>query len=278
MDYLDFFGNYVNADPIGLLTAFFLILFRIGPIVNQAPFLGAKIAPAMGRMAITIALAIIFLPLIANKQTHQFAFDAAFTGYALKELFIGFLLGYFIALPFHIITSSGIIIDNLRGSGMMMGQDPSLQTQSSSIGIMFNFILIYLFFQINGPFLFFDLLVKSYEILPADGTLSLEFFNLKAPFWQLSMSLLAKILALSLQLGAPCIVAVLMAEVFLGIANRLAPQVQIAFLGMSLKSLLGLFALWAGWFFILKQVGDFTLDWISLMDKALQRLTPYVIK
>ncbi|MBP9841889.1 MAG: flagellar biosynthetic protein FliR [Simkaniaceae bacterium] len=278
MDYLEFFGNYINIDPIGLVTAFFLILFRIGPIVNQAPFLGAKVAPAMGRMAITIALAVIFLPLITTKQTHRFAFDSAFLGYAMKELLIGFILGFFISIPFHIISSSGIIIDNLRGSGMMMGQDPSLQAQSSSIGIIFNLLLIYLFFQINGPFLFFDIIVKSYEILPADGTLSMQFFNLKAPFWQLSMSLLAKILALSLQLAAPCIVAVLMAEVFLGIANRLAPQVQIAFLGMSLKSLLGLFALWAGWFFLLKQIGKFTLEWITLIDTAFQKVAPYVPK
>ena len=88
MDYLDFFGNAINTNPIGLLTAFFLILFRVGPIVNQAPFLGAKVAPAMGRMAIAIALAVIFLPLIAHKQTHQFSMNTAFVGYAMKELLI----------------------------------------------------------------------------------------------------------------------------------------------------------------------------------------------
>jgi type III secretion protein T len=278
MDYLDFFGNYANADPMGLVTAFLLILFRLGPIVNQAPFLGAKVGPGMGRMAIVICLDIIFLPLIVTKQTHSFALDGTLIGYSIKELLIGFILGYFITLPFHIISSSGIIIDNLRGSGQMMGQDPSLQSQNSSIGIIFNILLIYLFFQINGPFLFFDIIVKSYDILPVDGTLSVQFFNLKAPFWQLTISLLGKIMALSLQLGAPCIVAVLMAEVFLGIANRLAPQVQISFLGMSLKSLLGLFALWAGWFFLLNQIGKFTLDWISLIDNTLQKIVPYVPK
>jgi len=58
-----------------------------------------------------------------------------------------------------------------------------------------------------------------------------------------------------------------MAEMFLGIANRLAPQVQIAFLGMSIKSLLGLALLWAAWFFILKQFTKQTYDWLNLINK-----------
>ena len=54
-----------------------------------------------------------------------------------------------------------------------------------------------------------------------------------------------------------------MAESFLGIANRLAPQVQIAFLGLALKSLLGLILLWAGWAFITKQMAQTAVDWVT---------------
>jgi type III secretory pathway component EscT len=54
-----------------------------------------------------------------------------------------------------------------------------------------------------------------------------------------------------------------MTEVFLGIANRLAPQVQIVFLGMSLKSLIGLAILASAWVFILKQMGKETFLWMK---------------
>jgi hypothetical protein len=40
---------------------------------------------------------------------------------------------------------------------------------------------------------------------------------------------------------------ILMTDFFLGIANRLAPQVQITFLGMPLKSLLALTIVFFGW-------------------------------
>ena len=90
------------------------------------------------------------------------------------------------------------------------------------------------------------------------------------PFWQVAADMINKIITIAIQLASPCLVAILMAEMFLGIANRLAPQVQIAFLGMSIKSLLGLMLLWAGWFFILKQFTSQTFSWLEMMDKLIQ--------
>ena len=52
---------------------------------------------------------------------------------------------------------------------------------------------------------------------------------------------------LSTQLAAPALIMILMTDFFLGIANRLAPQVQITFLGMPLKSLLALTIVFFGW-------------------------------
>ena len=54
-------------------------------------------------------------------------------------------------------------------------------------------------------------------------------------------------MVISIQLSAPALLTILMTDFFLGIANRLAPQVQITFLGMPLKSLLALVIIWAGW-------------------------------
>jgi type III secretion protein T len=59
---------------------------------------------------------------------------------------------------------------------------------------------------------------------------------------------------------------------FLGIANRLAPQVQIAFLGMSLKSLLGIGLLFVGWFFILLQMSKQAQIWLKTLQYMLQTI------
>ena len=154
----------------------------------------------------------------------------------------------------------------------MMAQDPTMQAQSSPIGIMFNNYLIVLFYAMEGPLLFFDAVTTSFQLFPVDQMISPLFFKMNDPIWQTILSLTSTIFNLSIELAAPPLLAILMAEMFLGIANRLAPQVQIAFLGMSLKSLLGLILLWAGWLFILKQMSTMSLDWIHHLQKNLNQL------
>ncbi len=134
-------------------------------------------------------------------------------------------------------------------------------------------ILIVIFFFVGGPFLFFQAFATSYHILPLDQFINPLFFGLKIPFWQLIIGLLTQILAIAIQLGAPALIGILMAEMFLGIANRLAPQVQIVFLGIALKSWLGIALLAASWYFIVHQLGKYSLEWVRMIEKTLHQIT-----
>lgn len=276
--YLDFFLNIPHLSPTGLLLIFLLSLFRIAPVIVLAPFLGGKIIPVTARAGSAIIFSIVFLPtIIAASPQRDVGFDMGLTFLALKELFIGFALGFFITIPFFIAQSTGILIDYLRGSSIMQAQDPTMQTQSSSIGNLFNYLVIVLFFQIDGPFIFFDAFIKTYQVFPITSFINSQFFNLNISFWQSALNLITSIIAISIQLAAPALIAILMTEMFLGIANRLAPQVQIAFLGMSLKSLVGLFLLWSGWFFIFKQITNETTDWLKLINTLVDSMRPYTL-
>lgn len=277
--YLTFFFNIPNLTPLNLLTLFLLALFRIAPVIFLAPFLGGKIMPVTVRAGVAIILSFLFLPMIITTSPNRdIVFNLSFTLLAFKELFIGFMLGFLVTVPFFIAQSTGILIDYLRGSSIMQAQDPTTQSQSSTIGNLFNYLLIVLFFQIDGPFIFFDAFIKSYKMIPATGFISSKFFGINIPAWKTSLSILHSIVSIAIQLAAPALVAILMTEMFLGIANRLAPQVQIAFLGMSLKSLVGLFLLWAGWFFIFKQLSKETYEWLNLINNFVDKLVPYALK
>lgn len=86
------------------------------------------------------------------------------------------------------------------------------------------------------------------------------------------ISLFNHVMSMAIQLAAPSIVGILMAEMFLGIANRLAPQVQIVFLGIPLKSWLGIFCLSVAWYFIIQQLGKESLNWIKMIDQMINKL------
>lgn len=253
---------------------FLLGLLRLAPMVAIVPFLGAKIIPMSARMGLAIALTIMFLPTVifyslSIQSTAPVDLDTMFLVLSVKELMIGFFIGMIAGVPFFIAQSSGILIDYMRGSSMLMAQDPTTQSQVSPIGILYNYFLIDLFFRLDGPFLFFDAISESFRFIPIDGYLGATFFNADNSFWKMAFEILQQIFTISIQLSAPAILAILMAEMFLGIANRLAPQVQIAFLGMSLKSLLGLTLLWAGWLIITTKMGEMSIDWMKKLGEIL---------
>ncbi len=264
-DYYTFVLSLPKSSFISFIAIFLLGLMRMAPIVAIAPFLGSKL-PGGVKMGLTICVVVILLPTLISTITQPLVLDATFIVYCLKEIFIGTILAMLTTLPFYIAQSAGVLIDFVRGSSALQVNDPTTQTQASPLGLLYNYVFIVLFFEIGGPFIFFQTLLRSYQIIPVDAWVSSQFFSLTVPFWQGAMSLLTHFLSVSIQLAAPSLVAILMAEAFLGVANRLAPQVQIAFLGMSIKSLLGLAMLWAGWFFILQQVGKNSLSWLQKLD------------
>ncbi len=269
--YLSFFSQLSEYAPISAMSLFFLGLMRIAPVISVAPFFGTK-TPAPVKMGLLIAITAIFLPHMALTSKTMIGFNWTYIMLCMKELFIGFVLALFASVPFFIAQAAGITIDFLRGSSSLQVQDPLTQTQASDLGILYNMILIVMFYQIGGPFYFFDALFDSYSIIPADGWIPISFFNFNHPFWQTVWNVINRVVAVSIQLSAPSLLAILMTEMFLGIANRLAPQVQIAFLGMSLKSLVGLAILTAAWFFILQQMNTQTLIWFSDLSKILPTL------
>lgn len=272
--YFSLLFNYSSTHPTTTLAAFFLILARIIPIMTLAPFLGSKNLPNAVKVMFSMALGAIFLPQIILSLQQELPLNLTFIGYALKELLIGAILGFLVAIPFYIAQASGSLIDHIRGASSLQIADPTTKSKTGPIGIFYNYVLILIFFAIGGPFYFFNALSSSFEIIPINKIINPNFFNLDIPFWKVVISLLHHTLSLAIQLGAPSIIGILMAEMFLGIANRLAPQVQIVFLGISLKSFVGLFLLAAAWFFILKQLGKESLSWVKTIYNTAQQISP----
>lgn len=273
--YIQQLFNNPQLPPIAILSLFFLALMRIIPLVSFAPFFGAKL-PGPIKMGIAISLALIMLPHLLQVTHKPIFFDTIYIGYALKELLIGFFIAFLAIVPFYIAQTAGTLIDFIRGSSALQVNDPTMQVQASPIGLLYNYTLIALFYQIDGPFLLFGGLLSSYDIIPPDGFLSSQFFNLKIPIWTTITSVLNRVLQVAIQISAPSIVAVLMAEFFLGIANRLAQQVQISFLGMALKSLMGLAFLALAWMLIVNQMGKQVLLWLNELLSDMTNLKPFI--
>ncbi|MBJ7448903.1 MAG: flagellar biosynthetic protein FliR [Parachlamydiales bacterium] len=260
----------IAAKPLYFVSLFFLTLARIMPIVAMAPFFGAKVMPVRAKVGLSIALAAIFMPFLMHITKVELTFDSTLVAFAFKEIIIGFILGFLSTVPFSIAQMAGIVIDHQRGSSSLMVNDPTTSSQVSSIGLFYNYMMIVVFFSIDGPFLFLDSVMKSYQSIPPDIFPMASFFQLDSAFWTTIVGLLTYLTSLSCQMAAPSLLMILMSNVFLGIMNRLAPQVQITFLGMSLNAYLGDLALWAAWLLIIDRFGIEPLVWLKSLTSLIQ--------
>lgn len=277
-NYLNLLLSLPNLAPITLLSVFFLTLARILPIMTLAPFLGAKNLPMVLRMMFALALVAIFLPqnILAVKQ--NIPFGMAFIGYSLKELLIGTILGIFASAPFFIAQMAGSLIDHSRGFSSLQVTDPTTQTQTGPIGILYNYVLIALFFSLNGPFLFFDGLATSYHLIPVDGLFNPTFFHMSVPVWKQIFGVAGVLFEMSIQLATPALIGILLSDLFLGIANRLAPQVQIVFLGISLKSWVGIALLAAAWGLIIQVMGKEAIVSMKDLNRMIEQIGLHYMK
>jgi len=152
-----------------------------------------------------------------------------------------------------------------------MVQDPTMQGQSSPIGTLLNYILIVLFFFIDGPTLIIEGVLDSYTIVPPDQLFSQDVFKAKSFIAQQLISVVNTTVKIAVKLAAPSLIVILMTDTFLGIANRMAPQVQITFLGLPLKSLLGLLLVFFAWKAILLGMISESFSWINVIKAILQQ-------
>lgn len=264
-----------NLQPATVLSLFFLTLARMLPILAIAPFLGSKNVPMVIRMMFAVALVAIFLPQNLMVAKGDLPYGLPFIGFMIKELLIGTILGFLAAVPFYIAQMAGSLIDFQRGAASLQVTDPTTQTQTGAIGLLYNFVLIALFFSLNGPFIFFDGVANSYQLIPVDGFLSPNLFTLQTQFGKGIITLFKTMMNLSIQLSAPALIGIFLTDMFLGIANRLAPQVQIVFLGIALKSWVGIALMTAAWVLIVNVMTKESINWMKYINQLIQQIGTY---
>lgn len=249
MEYLDLYSKSMLSKMNGpdLIAFAFLLSARLAPVIGLAPFFGAKILPHTAKVFFVLCLLTILAPKLVFTIHTPVHFNTYYILLFAKELFIGTLLGFFLMLPFLIVSSSGVLIDHQRGAASLMTNDPTIQNQSSPLGTFFNYFLIVLFWATDAPFFVLEALFSSYDLIAPDQFLDKISFLPESPLHMRINASLQTFVNLMMQLAMPGLLIILMTDTFLGIINRLAPQVQITFLGMGLKSWLALLIVCIGW-------------------------------
>jgi flagellar biosynthetic protein FliR len=211
-----------------LISAYLLALARTGAFVLVAPPFRARNVPARARVSLAVALA---LPLSALIEGNPVALDStALLLRGVAEAFVGVTLGFFVALAVAAVQSVGELLDLVGGFTMTTAFDPLLMAQSSVMGRVHQLTATTVLFVSGGHLVVLHGLSRT---LSSTQTPMLDFGAVA----QAVTHDVASMFVGAIQIAAPVIAAMLVADVALGLLTRAAPALNPFALGFPLKIL-----------------------------------------
>jgi flagellar biosynthesis protein FliR len=220
---------------IAQFQIFFLALTRVLAILIQVPVLGGNNIPTQTRIAFGIVLTAIlvpFQPLAADAVTIPlFAFAASI----LRELIIGLLAGFAANLTFGAIQIAGEMMSTAAGFSAGRVLNPMMGDSTSSFDQLFVMVAMLIFLIVNGHHVFIAAIKRTFDLIPVNS--ALPAFMAKP-----MIGMTAQLIVAGIQMALPVVGAMFLADLTLGLLARVAPQIQVFFLGMPAKVALGLMA------------------------------------
>ncbi len=215
---------------------FFLVLTRILAMLVHVPVLGGQTIPAQVRIGLGLILAAVLIPWQPLPPDAP-AIDTFGFGMAIgRELLIGTLAGFAAALTFGAVQIAAEAMG--QASGLSAGNvlNPAMEISGSAMNQFFVMVAMLLFLAISGHHLVILAIQKTFTALPVNSPLP----ELNANHL---LRLTSQMVIAGIQLALPVVGSLLLADITLGLLARVAPQIQVFFLGLPLKVGVGLIAL-----------------------------------
>lgn len=215
-----------------LVMAFLLASVRAAGWLVVAPPFNGRSVPGKVKALLAMALA---LPVTGNALDQLPPPELpALIGAVIVQTAVGVSLGFITYVLFASIQAAGDLIDLFGGFSLSMAFDPMSMSQNSVFGRLHGLLAIVLLFAVNGHLLVLRGFMTTYEVLPLDGGYSLP-DTVTALTDGIGMFFLS-----ALQIAAPLIGVLFLADVGLGLLNRVSPSLNAFSLGFPLKIMLTL--------------------------------------
>ena len=215
-------------------AVFLLMLTRCSGIFLIAPFFGSLNIPIMVRAATAFMFAVVLFPVVdglgpVDAPTSVLMYTVA----VLKELFIGWLIGFVAYVCFSAIHMAGKVMDMQVGFAVVNVMDPTSGQQIPLIGSFLYNLGIIVFLVTNGHHMIITALAESFRVVPLltmQPNLSLT---------MIMVNFTNGIFVTGMKIAMPVTFAILLVNVALGILARTMPQMNIFVVGIPLQLMTG---------------------------------------
>jgi flagellar biosynthetic protein FliR len=222
----------ITLDPVWI-SGFLLAMVRSVAWVFVCPPFGTNMVPIPVKIGLAGALSLALGPQLTELAVPLEA--GPLVGAAALQVFAGLALGFLGVLLFSAFQAAGSFVDLFGGFAAAQLYDPMTQQTSSVFGRFYQVLATVLLFAVDGHLLLVRGFLDSFEaapfMLPGGGTEGLG---------DGLISGLGMFFVAALEIAAPLLAALFLADVAMGLLARAAPDLNVFLLGLPAKILLTL--------------------------------------
>lgn len=226
-------GSYETSAGLLLMVA--VLSARIGTALLMFPLFSAGALPLSVRASIIAGLAVCLLPMqgLGNMQALAQLSAVSAVTLLLKEVALGFVLGWVGSAGFWAVHAAGAIIANQAGLSMAFTIDPLQGEEDSLVGGFLVQVLSIVFLASGGLLLLLGVLYESFGVWPVNALAP----RINPVLWlDAGIQVIRLMSELALRVAAPFVLLMLLVEVSLGLLGRYAPQLNVFFLALPIKA------------------------------------------
>jgi flagellar biosynthesis protein FliR len=222
----------LSLDLQRVLAEAMFVSVRVGMLMIFAPFLdSAAISPRI-KAGATFVITLLLYPSCGPRALALGAVD--WWRVVIGEVMVGLLLGLTMQFVFEGAQLAGQILGFQFGFSLVNVIDPQTQVDTPVLAIFQQAVVLLIFLQLNVHHWLLRAMAQSFEIVPA-GMLTVT-----PPTADIMLRAAGGMLLVAVQIAAPTLIATALADLALGFLGKAAPQLPVLFVGMSVKSVLGL--------------------------------------
>lgn len=206
-----------SVDTATLVTLL-LVTARILAWCLVAPPIATGGVPLVVKTILSVGIGLAVLPVA---RAHRPPVDVADVLTALVlQLIVGAGLGFVTRLLFAAIESAGSLIDVFGGFSLSAAYDPLTTTMTSVFGRFYSLLCTVLIFVTNLHLVIFEGFLRTFRAVPIDSGISL------ARLGKGITTTVTDLFVGALQIAGPLVVVLFVADIALGVLNRIAPQLN----------------------------------------------------
>jgi len=214
---------------------FILVFARVSALFVSAPVFGSPSIPAQVKVGLSLVITYALVPVVRPTlgsvvPTTLYDGVVAIAG----QIVIGLVIGFVVTLLFEAVRIAGGILDYQMGFTQAAIFNPQFNEAVSPVANFQYQYAIVIYLLANGHWLLLAALQRSFIALPA-AHLALGGHAAGA-----MTDLTFQMLVAAVQIAAPGAAVLLITDIAFAFLNRAVPQMQVYFVGMPVKILVGL--------------------------------------